>query len=96
VSLVIYLVKDKTISAFLKFHCFQSMGLGLAYIAAQIVLTIVGAVTFVLVPITGLIQLVLSLGFFVYWIILTIQTAQGKDPQVPLLAEQIQSRFMGV
>ena len=69
-----------------KFHCWQSICLGVAWVAVWIVLGIVGAIPFlnlvdiILMPLVGLV-------FLVVWLIAMIQAFQGKRFNLPFISD---------
>lgn len=67
-----------------RFHCWQSIFLAIAWIAIWIVLGIVGVIPFlnlvdvVLFPLVGL-------GFLILWIIAMVNAFQGKSFKLPVI-----------
>ena len=68
-----------------RFHSWQSICLAIAWVAVWIVITIIGAV-----PGLNLLDIILaplvSLGFFVLWLIVMINAFIGKTIKIPIAA----------
>ena len=69
-----------------KFHCWQSIFLGIAWVVVWIVLGIVGAIPFlnlvdiILMPLVGIV-------FLIVWLIAMIQAFQGKRFNLPFIGD---------
>jgi uncharacterized membrane protein len=69
-----------------KFHAWQSIFLGVAWVAAWVVLTVLAFLPFVgwiLLPI----HLLLFLALFIVWLIAIIQAFQGKRFVIPVIGQ---------
>jgi uncharacterized membrane protein len=68
-----------------KFHCWQSIFLGITWIAVWVVLGIVGVI-----PVLNLVDIVLfplvGLGFLILWVIAMVNAFQGKQFNLPVIA----------
>ena len=65
-------------SSFVRFHAWQSIFLGIAAIAIDIILTFIPIVGWILLPIIGL-------GFLILWIIVIIKASKGERFKVPFI-----------
>jgi len=69
-----------------RFHSWQSIFLGIAWIAVDVVLHIIGRL-----PFLGLINLflwpVVGLGFFILWLIVMINAFNGKRFKLPFIGD---------
>ena len=65
-------------SSFVRFHSWQSIFLGIAAIAIDIVLTFIPIVGWILLPIVGL-------GFLILWVIVIIKASKGERFKVPFI-----------
>jgi uncharacterized membrane protein len=69
-----------------RFHSWQSIFLAIAWVAADIVLMILGRLPFI-----GLINLLLwplvALGFFILWVIVLIKAFNGQKFKIPLIGD---------
>lgn len=69
-----------------RFHSWQSIFLAIAWVAADVVLMILGRMPFI-----GLINLILwplvALGFFILWIIVLIKAFNGQRFKIPLIGD---------
>lgn len=88
---VLFLVIDKE-RAFVRFHAMQSILFTVAWIAAWIVMTILGFILNV-IPVIGwligaLLWLFLAVAGFVLWLYLMYQAFQGNEWEIPVLGEQ--------
>jgi uncharacterized membrane protein len=80
-------------SRFLRFHSFQSIGAWLGVLAAGAMLRIVSVVfTFIPTLVQLLASLLVSIGFFIVWIVLLVKAWQGERFKLPLLGEFAEER----
>jgi uncharacterized membrane protein len=78
---------------FLRFHSLQSIGAWLGLVAAVAMLRIVSLVfTFIPTLVQLLASLLVSLGFFIVWIVLLVKALQGERFKLPLLGEFAEKR----
>lgn len=77
---IIFLVMEPyNKSKYVRFHAFQSLGIGVGYIAANILLV---------VPILGWIAyVVLALALFVGWIMCIVKAAAGEKFKLPVIGD---------
>lgn len=77
-----------------RFHSWQSIFLGIAWIAVWIVLAIVG-----MIPIVNFIDIILfplvGIGFLILWIIAMINAFQGKRFKLPIIGDLAQKQAGG-
>src|SRR5271155_1592991 len=76
---------------FVRFHSFQCLGLWLLAVVVGAVLRIAGFVLF-FIPVLGhllvwLISMVVSLAFFVIWVVLVVKALQGEMFKLPVLGD---------
>jgi uncharacterized membrane protein len=75
---------------FVKFHCFQSIGLCVAWFAIWIVITVLHmALHFI--PLIGIlfffVDLVVGLGVFVLWLIAIVKASKGEWYKLPIIGD---------
>ncbi|MGH7444612.1 MAG: DUF4870 domain-containing protein [Longimicrobiales bacterium] len=95
---VLFLVIEKR-NRFVRFHAAQSIAVSLVWVAASIVLTVLGAILAV-IPIIGwlvglLLTLALGLSGFVLWVVLMLRAFQGREWEVPLIGAQARRLLAG-
>jgi uncharacterized membrane protein len=75
---------------FVKFHCFQSIGLCVAWFAIWIAVMILQIVLH-FIPLIGLLFMVLhmciGLGFFIIWIIAILKASKGEWYKIPFIGD---------
>jgi uncharacterized membrane protein len=83
-AIIFLIIEPFNKNPFVRFHSWQSIFLGIAWIAADIVLHIIGRLPFI-----GLINLylwpVVGLLFFILWLIVMINAFNGKRIKVPII-----------
>jgi len=85
-AIIFLLVAPYNQNSTVRFHSWQSIFLGIAWIAVWIVLGIVGAIPFlnlvdiILFPLVGL-------AFLIVWLIVMIQAFQGKRFSLPFIGD---------
>lgn len=88
---LLFLVIEKQ-NRFVRFHAAQSIAVSLVWVAASIVLAVLGAILAV-IPIIGwlvglLLTLALGLSGFVLWVMLMLRAFQGREWEVPVIGAQ--------
>lgn len=73
-------------SAKVRFHCWQSIFLGIAAVVVEVGLTVLSIIPG-LVLITGPLALIIWLAFFVLWLIVVMNALNGKMVKVPIIAD---------
>jgi len=72
-----------------RFHAFQSIFLSVAWVAFWIVINIVavalGAITWMLATLVGLLSMLVGLGFLVLWIYMIVKAYQGQKVVLPVI-----------
>jgi uncharacterized membrane protein len=85
-AIIFLLVSPYNKSPNVRFHSWQSIFLAIAWVAADIVLMILGRLPFI-----GLINLLLwplvALGFFILWVIVLIKAFNGQKFKIPLIGD---------
>jgi uncharacterized membrane protein len=76
---------------FVRFHSFQCLGLWLSALVAGATLRVAGVLLF-FVPLLGhlmvlLLSMVVTLGFFVLWVVLIVKALQGEVLKLPLIGD---------
>jgi uncharacterized membrane protein len=76
---------------FVRFHSFQCLGFSLCALVAGAGLRVAGVLLF-FVPLLGhlmvlLLSMVVSLGFFVLWVVLVVKALQGEMLRLPLIGD---------
>lgn len=96
--LVIFFMK-KDESEYIKYHCLQSLGIAVVAIVLGLVIGFgTLGLAFVAPPLTGPVTVAsygLNAVFCGYYIYLAIMVFQGKDVDVPVIGDFIQSNLMG-
>jgi uncharacterized membrane protein len=90
-AIVFLLVEPYNKNRFLRFHSFQSLGVCLAALVVGASLRVVGFILF-FVPVLGhllvlLVSMVVSLAFFVVWVVLVVKALQGEMFKLPLVGD---------
>ena len=93
-ALIFLLVEPFNKNPYVRFHSWQSIFLIIAWIAADVVLIILGHIPFI-----GLINLILwplvALGFLILWIIALINAVNGKRFKLPILGDLAEKQANG-
>ncbi|MGA2168066.1 MAG: DUF4870 domain-containing protein [Terracidiphilus sp.] len=93
-ALIFLLVEPFNKNPYVRFHSWQSIFLTIAWIAADVVLIILGHMPFI-----GLINLILwplvALGFLILWIIALINAFNGKRFKLPILGDLAEKQANG-
>jgi uncharacterized membrane protein len=90
-AIVFLLVEPYSKNRFVRFHCFQCLGLCLVGLVVGASLRIAGFVLF-FVPAFGpllllLVSMVTGLAFFAIWAVLVVKALQGEMLKVPVVGE---------
>jgi uncharacterized membrane protein len=90
-AIVFLIVEPYSKNRFVRFHSFQCLGLGLAAVVIGSLLRVVGFVLF-FIPVIGhllvwLVSMVVSLAFFVIWVVLVVKALQGEMFKLPLVGD---------
>jgi uncharacterized membrane protein len=90
-AIVFLLVEPYKKNRFVRFHSFQCLGLCLAAVVIAASLRVVGVLLF-FIPVLGhllvlLVSMVVSLAFFVVWVVLVVKALQGEMFKLPLVGE---------
>lgn len=79
-AIIFLIVEPYNKNSFIRFHSWQSIFLGIAFVAIHIVLGII--------PLIGwLILLLLDLGFLVLWIVVILKALKGERFQLPIIGK---------
>jgi uncharacterized membrane protein len=85
-AIIFLIVEPYNKSANVRFHCWQSIFLSIAWFAVDIVLIVIGHLPFI-----GLINLALwplvALGFFILWLVVIVNAFNGKRFSVPFIGD---------
>jgi uncharacterized membrane protein len=83
-AIIFLIIEPFNKNPFVRFHSWQSIFLGIAWIAVDVVLHIIGRL-----PLLGLINLFLWPGvgllFFILWLVVMINAFNGKRIKVPII-----------
>lgn len=79
-AIIFLIVEPYNKNSYVRFHSWQSIFLGIAAIAIDIVLTIIPIVGWILIPFVGL-------GFLVLWIILLLKALKGQRFKLPFIGD---------
>ena len=78
---IIFLVMEPyNRNSFVRFHSWQSIFFGIAFVAAHIVLTIIPVIGWILIPL-------LALGGLILWVLLLIKASQGQRYKLPFIGD---------
>ena len=95
---VLFLVLEKE-SRFVRFHAAQSIGVGIALIAVNVVLTVLGNILSN-IPILGwlvslALAMVVGMASFVLWLYLMYRAYRGDEWEVPVVGQQVRRYVPG-
>jgi uncharacterized membrane protein len=90
-AIVFLLVEPYSKNRFVRFHSFQCLGLCLAGVVVGAALRVAGFVL-LFVPVLGhllalLLSMVVSLAFFVVWVVLVVKALQGEMFTLPVVGQ---------
>jgi uncharacterized membrane protein len=90
-AIIFLLVEPYSKNRFVRFHSFQCLGLCLAAVAVGAALRVAGFVL-LFVPVLGhllvlLLSMVVSLAFFVVWVVLVVKALQGEMFTLPVVGQ---------
>jgi uncharacterized membrane protein len=77
-AIIFLLVEPYNKNSYVKFHAWQSIFLGIAAFAIQIVLSIIPVVGWILIPFV-------LIGFLVLWIIVLLKALKGERYKLPFI-----------
>ena len=85
-AIIFLVVAPYNQKAEVRFHCWQSIFLGIAWIAVWIVLAIVG-----MIPFLNLVDIILfplvGIAFLIVWVIVMVNAFQGKRFKLPVIGD---------
>jgi len=98
-AILFLVVEPYNKNRFVRFHSFQCLGLWLLAVVVGAVLRIAGFVLF-FIPVLGhllvwLISMVVSLAFFVIWVVLVVKALQGEMFKLPVLGDFAEKQTAG-
>jgi uncharacterized membrane protein len=90
-AILFLLVEPYKSNRFVRFHSFQCIGMCLAAVVTGAVLRLAGFALF-FIPVLGhllvwLVSMVVSLAFFMIWIVLIVKALQGEMFKLPLVGD---------
>jgi uncharacterized membrane protein len=96
-AILFLLIEPYNRNRFVRFHSFQCIGLWLAALVMGAGLRVAGFLLF-FVPVLGhliswLAYMVVSLGFFVIWVVLIVKALQGEMLKLPLVGDFAQQKI---
>jgi uncharacterized membrane protein len=99
-AIVFLLVEPYSKNRFVRFHSFQCIGLWLAALVFGAALRVAGVLLF-FVPLLGhlvvlLLTMVVSLGFFVIWVVMIVKALQGEMLKLPVIGEFAQQQIAAI
>ena len=77
-AIIFLIVEPFNKNSYVRFHSWQSIFLSIAAIAANVVLTVIPIVGWILIPFVGL-------GFLVIWVIVLIKALNGQRFKLPFI-----------
>ena len=90
-AIVFLLVEPYNKNRFVRFHSFQCLGFCLAGIVVGALLRVVGVVLFFIPaighPLVWLVSMLVSLAFFMVWVVLVVKALQGEMFKLPLVGD---------
>jgi len=95
-AIVFLLVEPYSKNRFVRFHSFQCIGVCLVTLVVGAMLRVVGFVLF-FIPVLGhllvwLLSMVVTLAFFVVWVVLVVKALQGEMFKLPLVGNFAERR----
>lgn len=92
-AIVFLLVEPYRNNRFVRFHSFQSLGFCAGAVVVGAALRLLGLLFF-FIPVLGLLLLsfVVSLGFFVLWIVLLVKSLQGEMFELPVVGRLAEAK----
>jgi len=98
-AILFLLVEPYNKNRFVRFHSFQCLGLWLLAVVVGALLRIAGFVLF-FIPVLGhllvwLMSMVVSLAFFVVWVVLVVKALQGEMFKLPVLGDFAERQSAG-
>ena len=85
-AIIFLIIEPFNKNSYVRFHSWQSIFLGIVWIAVDVVLHMIGRL-----PFLGLINLILwpvvGLGFFILWLVVMINAFNGKRFKVPFIGD---------
>ncbi|MGA2021106.1 MAG: zinc-ribbon domain-containing protein [Candidatus Sulfotelmatobacter sp.] len=99
-AIVFLLVEPYSKNRFVRFHSFQCIGLWLAALVFGAALRVAGFLLF-FVPLLGhlvvlLLSMVVSLGFFVIWVVMIVKALQGEMLKLPVIGDFAQQQIAAI
>jgi uncharacterized membrane protein len=88
-AVIFLLIEPYAKRPFVRFHAMQCIGLTVASVALHFA---IGLLVFVLHGLTFMLSSLVSLGFFILWLICIISAAQGKWFKVPVIGDFAQQQ----
>jgi len=79
-AIIFLIVEPYNRNSFVRFHSWQSIFLGIAAFAIQIVLSIIPVVGWIIIPF-------FLIGFLILWIMCLIKASKGERWKLPLIGE---------
>jgi uncharacterized membrane protein len=79
-AIIFLVVEPYNKSPFVRFHAWQSIGLGVAWFALNIIVSFIPFVRFFLLPLVGL-------GMFIIWIITLLKASRGEWFKLPVIGD---------
>lgn len=90
---------DKKDSEYVRFHAKQAIAFGIAvfvvWIAFSFLASIIAFVPFIGGVVSGLLWLVVSIGFLILWIMLMLKAYQGQMYRIPILSDIVDKAGVG-
>jgi uncharacterized membrane protein len=89
-AIIFLVIEPYNKKPFVKFHCFQSIGLCVAWFAIWIVITVLH-IALHFIPLIGIlfffVDLVVGLGIFVLWLIAIVKASKGEWYKLPVIGD---------
>jgi uncharacterized membrane protein len=79
-AIVFLLVEPYSKNSYIRFHAWQSIFLGIAAFAVQIVLSVIPVIGWILIPFV-------LIGFLVLWIIVLLKALKGQRYKLPFIGD---------
>ncbi len=79
-AIIFLVVAPYNQKANIRFHCWQSIFLGIACIVVDVILTMIPVVGWIIIPIFGLLVLIL-------WILCVVKAFNGQRFNIPIISE---------
>jgi uncharacterized membrane protein len=79
-AIIFLIVEPYNRNSYVRFHAWQSIFMGIAAVAVQIVLSVIPVIGWIIIPF-------FALGFFILWIIVLLKALKGQRFMIPVIGK---------